>query len=406
MKRWALHVTTVAFSLQIGTLACQSQSTLDKVDKSDTFRMSMFHEPYPTRLDLQALDLLKKHEKRLEETNAPESELLPVISALALLLRTTDRDTAVPLFKKCLAIREKLGDKTSDDYKSELQGYAEAAYCAGDLQTAEEMLERLIPLATEYDVKHKLKFDLVECYTKHDNISRAEHLMLATLKQNESLGQCFSSEMLGAADWYAGQQRFDEAKSWYLKSIAKAKMENDSAALRKAESSMKRYFVKETKPADVLALLKQSAPRIRVADNSYQLDLGEESGIHYSTTFTPDARDDKGKPAAPEEDWLKQYKMAVQKLGQKNYAHAETLLKDGSLKYRGTAEGVGFDVGLAKLYQETNNQPKLRETLANLVKNQGNGNGPPSFRTVNNTLKAGDGSAKAKAKPAKEPKHI
>ncbi|MBA3859629.1 MAG: hypothetical protein C0507_22205 [Cyanobacteria bacterium PR.3.49] len=399
MKRWAVHVMTVAFSLQVGTLACQAETAADKLD---TFRMSMFHEPYPTRLDLQALDLLKKHEKHMEESNAPESELLPVMSALALLLRTSDRETAVPLFKKCLAIREKLGDKSSDDYKNELQGYAEAAYCAGDLQTAEEMLEKLIPLATEYDVKHKLKFDLVECYTRHDNISRAEHLMLATLKQNDSVGQCFSSEMLGAADWYANQQRFDEAKSWYLKAIAKAKTENDSAALRKAESSMKRYFVKETKPADVMALLKQTSPKIRLNENNYQLDLGDDNGVHYGMNFATDTKD--GKPN--EEDWLKQYKMAVQKLNQRNYAHAETLFRDGSNKYRGTAEAVAFDVGLAKLYQEMNNQPKLRETLAMLVKNGGNGNGPPVFKTVKSTLQASGNDAKAKAKPAKESKRI
>lgn len=397
MKRLAVHALTVAFSLQVGTLASQAETA---TDKSDTFRMSMFHEPYPTRLDLQALELLKKHEKRMEETNAPESELLPVMSALALLLRTTDRDTSVPLFKKCLAIREKLGDKTSDDYKSELLGYAEAAYSAGDLTTAEEMLEKLIPLATEYDVKHKLKFDLVECYTRHDNISRAEHLMLGTLKQNDSVGQCFSSEMLGAADWYANQQRFDEAKSWYLKAIAKARTENDSAALKKAESSMKRYFVKDTKPADVLALLKQSSPKIRVSDNNYQLDLGDDSGIHYGTSLLSDGKDGK----VTEEDWLKQYKMAVQKLNQRNYAHAETLFRDGSTKYRGTGEAVAFDVGLAKLYQETNNQPKLRETLAALVKNQGNGNGPPVFKTIKSPLQASGNDTKAK--PVKEAKRI
>ncbi len=259
-------LTTICFVS--GTTAIQAQSM------SVSFRTPFFYEKHSYQLDARARDLLKKHLQHLEESNAPETELLPMMSGMALLLRDSERDQAITLFKKCLAIREKLGDKSSDEYKNELEGYAEAALHNGDAQTAEELLGKLIPIATEYDVKHKLKFDLVECYTDEKNYARAEHLMLATIKQNEAVAQCFSNEILGVADWYSSQKRFDEAKPWYLKAIAKAKAENDAAGAKKAERAMNKFFIKENKPADVTALLKRTPPQIILTEKRRDLRPG------------------------------------------------------------------------------------------------------------------------------------
>ncbi len=98
--------------------------------------------------------------------------------------------------------------------------------------------------------------------------------MLATIKQNEAVAQCFSNEILGVADWYSSQKRFDEAKPWYLKAIAKAKAENDAAGAKKAERAMNKFFIKENKPADVTALLKRTPPQITLSDNGANFELG------------------------------------------------------------------------------------------------------------------------------------
>lgn len=391
MKQLFLPCILITICFTAGTTAIQAQSM------GDSSRAPFFYDRRSYHLDARARELLKKHLQHMEETNAPETELLPMMSGMALLLRDSERDQAISLFKKCLAIREKLGDKSSDEYKNELEGYAEAAFHSGDPQTAEELLGKLIPLATEYDVKHKLKFDLVECYTDEKNYARAEHLMLATIKQNEAVAQCFSSEILGVADWYSSQKRFDEAKPWYLKAIAKAKLENDAAGSKKAERAMNKFFIKENKPADVTALLKRTPPQITLSDNGANFDLGGEGGIRYGLNFISGAtKEVDGKTTPLDEEWVKQYRLALKKFNQKNYVHAETLFKDGSLKYRGAGEAVLFDVGLAKIYQETKNQQKLREVIAAMVKSYGNGNPPPTYRTLNGT-----GTTKQNSKESK-----
>ncbi len=81
----------------------------------------------------------------------------------------------------------------------------------------------------------------------------------------------------------------------------------------------------------------------------------------------------------------------IEEVQSKNYVHAETLFKDGSLKYKGAGEAVLFDVGLAKIYQETKNQQKLREVISAMVKSYGNGNPPPTYRSFN-----GSGTTKTK----------
>ncbi len=178
MKRLFLHSLLVAICFSCGTTPLLAQSQTG----------SRFYEIDCASLDSQALELIKKHVLHMEEIHAPDTELLPMMSALAILLRNTpDRKQSIELFKKCLAIREKIGDRKSDEYKNELAGYAEAALKQGDPSTAEDMISKLIPLAAEYDVKHKLKFYLVECYTGEKNYARAEHLMLDTIKQNEAV---------------------------------------------------------------------------------------------------------------------------------------------------------------------------------------------------------------------------
>jgi len=363
--------------------------------KGYTPRIPLFYERHSDNLDVEGVELLTKHLKSLEEKNTPEAELLPVMSGLALLIRQTDKDKAIELFKKSLAIREKLNDKNSEDYRNDLEGYIEAAMGTGDARTADELLNKLIPLATEYDAKHKLKFDLVECYTDQENYPRAEDLMLSTIKQNEAVGQCFAKEMLGAAEWYARQKRFNEAKPWFLRAISKAKAENDPSGAKRIETAMYKYFVRETKPADVAALLKKSAPQIVLSDTSASLQLGSEGGISYGLNVSP-AKLEDGKPV-PEEEWVKRYRLALTKFRQKNYSHAEALFKDGCAKFKGNKEAVAFDVGLAKLYQETKNTQKLNETLASMVKNYGNGSPPPSFRV----LSGGDATPKPNTQTTK-----
>lgn len=382
-------LTTICFAS--GTTAIQAQSM------GSSFRTPLFYDHRSCHLDVQAKELLKKHLQHMEETNSPEIELLPMMSGMALLLRDSERDQAISLFKKCLAIREKLGDKSSDEYKNELEGYAEAAFHSGDPQTAEDLLGKLIPLATEYDVKHKLKFDLVECYTDEKNYARAEHLMLATIKQNEAVAQCFSNELLGVAQWYTSQKRFDEAKPWFLKAIAKAKAENDLSGARKAELAMLKFFVKENKPADVTALLKKSPPQITLSENGGNFLLGGEGGISYGLGFGSSDDEELGKKnMRVEEEWIKQYRLALKKLNQKNYAHAETLFKEGSLKYKGAGEAVLFDLGLAKTYQETKNQQKLRDVISAMVKSYGNGNPLPIFRPRNGAVPTKQNSKESK----------
>ncbi|HIN65407.1 MAG TPA: hypothetical protein EYM95_12250, partial [Candidatus Obscuribacterales bacterium] len=166
MKRLLLHSLLAAICFNTATTVTLAQSFAPQ-------RPSIFYEERELQLDKQAVDMLKKHLAHLEETHAAERDMLPVISALALLLRNTpERQQSIEYFKKVMAIRETLGDHSSEEYKNELAGYAEAAYQAGNYSTTEELLTKLIPLATEYDVKHKLKFDLIECYTKQNNISR------------------------------------------------------------------------------------------------------------------------------------------------------------------------------------------------------------------------------------------
>jgi tetratricopeptide (TPR) repeat protein len=401
MKRLFLYPLLAAICFNAGNIPAPAQSY------GERYRPPLFFDHHNPQLDAHALELIKKHVQHLEETKVPDSELLPVMSALALLLRDTpDRKQSIELFKKCLAIREKLGDHSSEEYKMEVAGYAEAAFNNDDPQTAEDLISKLIPLAPEYDLKHKLKFALVECYTDEKNYARAEHLLLDTIKQNEAVGQCFSNELLGVAEWYAAQKRFDEAKPWYLKAIAKAKAEGNPTAGKRMETAMSRFFVKDNKPADVTTLLKKSSPQIMLSESDVQLDLGAEGGVHYGMSFIPAARKDAdGKVTPFEEEWMKQYRLALKKLNQKNYQHAEALFKDGSQKFKGTAEALVFDIGLAKIYMESKNQPKLREVLTTLVKTQGNGIGPPQFKSVNTPGAAGPGKAKAK-ETAKESKPI
>ncbi len=381
-NRLLLHIFLGAICFNSGNIAAQAQT------QQNAAGASIFYEKHDTDLDTHALDMLKKHLQRLEETHAPDSEILPVMSAMAILLRgTPDRKHSIELFKKCLEIREKLGDQTSDDYKADLSGYAEAAFYAGDPLTAEDMILKLIPLSAEYDVKHRLKFNLVDCYTSEKNLPRAEHLMLETLKQNDSVGQCFSSELLGAGEWYAIQQRFDEAKSWYLKALARAKTETDKSAVKQAERALSKFFVKDSKPTDVTALLKKSPPQISLGESSAKFDLGGEGGLHYGCNYSAaTAASTDGKADAPDNlnnvaDWMKEYREALKHLNQKHYQQAEFQFKTGVEKYRQQAEEMIFTIGLAKTYQEMKDQTKLRDTIATLAKSQENV-GPPALRPI------------------------
>lgn len=396
MKRLFLYPLLAAICFNSPGIPGQAQSY------GERYRPQLFYDHHNAQLDSQALELLKKHLQHLEETKSPESEVLPVMSALALLLRDTpDRKQSIELFKKCLNIREKLGDHSSEEYKMEVAGYAEAALNNDDPQTAEELISKLIPLAPEYDVKHKLKFALVECYTDQKNYARAEHLLINTIKQNEAVGQCFSTELLGAAEWYAEQKRFDEAKPWYLKAIAKSKQEGDTAGVKKAERALSKFFIKENRPTDVVALLKKSPPQIALSDNSAQFDLGGDSGVHYGQSLTPGtARAAEGKPLPlPVDEWMKEYREALKHLNQKHYLQAEFQFKSGVQKYKARAEELIFSIGLAKTYQDMKEQQKFRDAVVALVKSQENG-GPTTFRPIN----SGSAAPPKDKKPSKEPK--
>ncbi|MCC7527727.1 MAG: tetratricopeptide repeat protein [Candidatus Melainabacteria bacterium] len=397
MKRLFLYPLLAAICLNSPGIPGQAQSY------GERYRPQLFYDRHNAQLDSQALELLKKHLQHLEETNSPDSELLPVMSALALLLRDTpDRKQSIELFKKCLSIREKLGDHSSEEYKAELAGYAEAAFNNDDPQTAEDLISKLIPLAPEYDVKHKLKFALVECYTDQKNYARAEHLLINTIKQNEAVGQCFSSELLGAAEWYAEQKRFDEAKPWYLKAIAKAKQEGDTTGVKKAERALSKFFIKENRPSDVAALLKKSPPRISINDNSAHIELGGDGGVSFGVGFLPDgAIGPEGKAATPiVADWMKEYREALKHLNQKHYLQAEFKFKSGVQKYKTRPEELIFSIGLAKTYQDMKEQQKFRDAVVALVKSQENG-GPTTFRPINP-----DPSAPKDKKPSKESKPL
>lgn len=378
MKRLFLYPLLAAICFSSG-IPAQAQSY------GERYRPAFFFERHNPQLDAQALELIKKHLQHLEETKASESELLPVMSALALLLRdTSEKKQSIELFKKCLAIREKLGDHSSDEYKMEVAGYAEAAFNNDDPQTAEDLFSKLIPLAPEYDVKHKLKFALVECYTDEKNYARAEHLLLDTIKQNEAVGQCFSNELLGVAEWYAAQKRFDEAKPWYMKAIAKSKQEGDKEGVKKAERALSKFFIKENRPTDVAALLKKSPPQISLSDNSAQFDLGGEGGIHYSQTFIAGAAkgaDGKITPSSLD-DCIKEYREALKHLNQKHYLQAEFQFKSAVQKYKARSEELIFSIALAKTYQDMKEQQKFRDAVVALVKSQENG-GPTTFRPIN-----------------------
>ncbi len=50
----------------------------------------------------------------------------------------------------------------------------------------------------------------------------------------------------------------------------------------------------------------------------------------------------------------------------------------------------------AKIYQETKNQQKLREVIAAMVKSYGNGNPPPTYRSLN-----GSDTSKTNSKESK-----
>ncbi len=396
MKRLFLYPLLAAICFNAPGIPAQAQSY------GERYRPQLFYDHHNAQLDSQALELLKKHLQHLEETNSPDSELLPVMSALALLLRDTpDRKQSIELFKKCLAIREKLGDHSSEEYKTEVAGYAEAAFNNDDPQTAEDLISKLIPLAPEYDVKHKLKFALVECYTDQKNYARAEHLLINTIKQNEAVGQCFSTELLGVAEWYAEQKRFDEAKPWYLKAIAKSKQEGDTAGVKKAERALSKFFIKENRPTDVAALLKKSPPQIALSDNSAQFDLGGDGGVHYGQSFIPGAAraaDGKISTLAVDE-WMKEYREALKHLNQKHYLQAEFQFKSGVQKYKARAEELIFSIGLAKTYQDMKEQQKFRDAVVALVKSQENG-GPTTFRPIN----SGSSAPPKDKKPSKEPK--
>jgi len=311
---------------------------------------------------------------------------------LALILRNTpDSKNAIPLFNRCFAIREKLGDKSSDEYKDELAGCTEAALNCGDTSTAEEIISRLIPIATEYEVKHKLKFELVECYTRAKNFARAEHLMLETVKQNESVGQCYSTEMLGVAQWYSSQKRYDEAKPWFLKAIAKGKQEGDKTGVKKAQRELDRFFVKENKKVDVAALLKKSPPEIALSDNSAKFELGGAGGLGYqsgcleaSATKVEDGKQAEDGKKVPEklDAWVMEYREALKQLNQKHYMQAEFQFKAGTQKYKSGSEQLMFTIGLAKTYQEMKEQQKLRETIVAMVKSQENA-GVPNLKPIN-----------------------
>ncbi len=387
MKRLLLHSLLAAICFNTATTVSMGQSIAPQ-------RPSIFYEEKELQLDKQAIDMLKKHLQHLDETHASDRDLLPMLSALALLLRnTTDRQQSMDLFKRVMAIRESLGDHSSDEYKNELAGYAEAAYQAGNYQVTEELLTKLIPLATEYDVKHKLKFDLVECYTKQDNLSRAEHLLRETLKQNESVGQCFSSELLGAGEWFAMQQRYDEAKAWYLKAIAKARSEGSTAEMRKAERALSKFFVKEQITTDMNALWKKSPPQINLTDGGGKLELGGSGGVACSCGWN-----DKD-PNNPEQ-WVKDYREACKQLRLKHYLQAEFQFKAGAQKYSGTTENTAFNLGLAKTYQDMKNENKLREVVAVLVKAQDAG-ALPSLRPLKEAA-ASKSKAKSLEKTAKK----
>lgn len=396
-NRLLVHVLSGAICFTSGNTAALAQV--------NAVTAPIFYEKHDTDLDAHALDMLKKHLQRLEETHAPDAEVLPVMSALALLLRgTPERKQAIELFKKCLQLREKLGDHLSEDYKADLSGYAEAAFYAGDPLTAEDLILKLIPLSAEYDVKHKLKFDLVECYTSEKNLPRAEHLMLETLKQNESVGQCFSSELLGAGEWYASQQRFDEARPWYLKALVRAKTETDSGAVKKAERALSKFFVKENKPTDVAALLKKSPPQIALNDNAAKFDLGGDGGLHYGFNYAVSPTGDDSKSSTPESlsDWMKEYREALRHLNLKHFQQAEFQFKTGAEKYKKRAEEMMFTIGLAKTYQEMKDQNKLRDTIAALAKSQEN-LGPPTLRPIKEAqAPKTDNSKTASSKKAKK----
>lgn len=384
MKRLLLHSLLAAICFNTATTVTLAQSFAPQ-------RPSIFYEEKELQLDKQAVDMLKKHLAHLEETHAAERDMLPVISALALLLRNTpERQQSVEYFKKVMAIRETLGDHSSEEYKNELAGYAEAAYQAGNYSTTEELLTKLIPLATEYDVKHKLKFDLIECYTKQNNISRAEHLLKETLKQNESVGQCFSSELLGAGEWFAMQQRYDEAKPWYLKAIARAKSEGSTSEMKKAERALSKFFVKEQLATDLNSLWKKSPPQISVTDGGAKLEVGGPGGIACGCGWND-------KDGNNPDQWVKDYREACKQLRAKHYLQAEFQFRSGTQKYTGATENTAFSIGLAKTYQEMKNDSKLREVVATLVKSQ-DSTALPSLRPIKeaSASKAAPKTAKTK----------
>lgn len=388
MKRLLMPFLLAAICFNTATTVTVAQSIAPQ-------RPSLFYEEKELQLDKQAVDMLKKHLQHLEETHASDRDLLPMASALALLLRNTpDRQQSIELFKKVMTIRETLGDHSSEEYKNELAGYAEAAYQAGNYQTAEELLTKLIPLATEYDAKHKLKFDLVECYTKQNNISRAEHLLRETLQQNESVGQCFSAELLGAGEWYAMQQRYDEARPWYMKALAKAKSEGSTAEMKKAERALSKFFVKEQVATDLGSLWKKSPPQISLTDGGAKLEVGGPGGIVCTCGWTD-------KDANNPDLWVKDYREACKQLRSKHYLQAEFQFKNGAQKYTGSTENTAFSLGLAKTYQEMKNESKLREIVAMLVKNQDSA-ALPNLRVIKEASaskpKAEKGAAKSKRK--------
>jgi tetratricopeptide (TPR) repeat protein len=382
MRRLLLHTLIAAICFNTATTVTVAQGMAPQ-------KPSLFYEEKELQLDKQAVEMLKKHLQHLEETHASDRDTLPLLSALALLLRNTpDRQQSIEYFKKVMAIRESLGDHLSEEYKNELTGYAEAAYQAGDYQKAEELLAKLIPLASEYDVKHKLKFDLIECYTKENNISQAEHLLKETLKQNESVGQCFSAELLGAGEWYALQHRFDEAKPWYLKAISKAKAEGSSSEMKKAERALAKFFVKEQVATDLNSLWKKSPPQISVTDGGAKLEIGGVGGVSCGCGWND-------KDANNPDQWVKEYREACKQLRAKHYLQAEFQFKSGAQKYTGSTENTAFNIGLAKTYQEMKNDGKLREVVAVLVKTQDKA-ALPSLRPLKEAAAPKTAAVKAK----------
>ena len=153
---------------------------------------------------------------------------------------------------------------------------------------------------------------------------------------------------------------------------------------KKAERALSKFFVKESRPTDVAALLKKTPPQISLSENNAQFDLGGESGLHYGSNYIPGAaKGPDGKPGtAIVEDWMKDYREALRHLNQKHYLQAEFQFKSGVQKYKTHDEGVIFSIGLAKTYQEMKEQTKLRDVIAALVKSQENV-GPPTLRPIN-----------------------